>query len=118
MRTKVTNGRVTPLFYEFLAKNEGKDIELTFKPYRPIRSNNQNKYYWGVVVPMLANELGYTNEEMHDALKYKFLREDYDNGLSKVTSTTELNTEDFNHFITMVQVFASELGIIIPDPNQ
>jgi hypothetical protein len=120
-KAKIMNGELTTQnksLIEFFAKNEGKEVSIDIKIYKPSRSDAQNRYYWAVVVPMLADDLGYTRDEMHEALKYKFLREDYDNGLSRVGSTADLNVEEFAHYITVVQIFAAELGIVIPDPNQ
>ena len=32
---------------------EGKTIKLTIEKFANKRSNNQNNYYWGIVVPIL-----------------------------------------------------------------
>src|SRR5665213_2364304 len=80
------------------------------------RSNPQNKYYWGVVVQILSDEIGYTKSEIHEMLKYKFLTsmESIKNtrtGISylipKEKSTTQLDTKEFEEFMTQVREFAS-----------
>lgn len=118
---KVLNGEIVnpkAMMQSFLIRNEGKDIIAEYKEKRNQRSKEQNSYYWAVVVPMLAEELGYTMDEMHDSLKFQFLREgDLDAKLPKVRSTTDLDTVEFNHYITQIQILASELGINIPDPH-
>ncbi len=82
------------------------------------RSAQQNKYYWGVVIPMMGEYCGYNQQEMHEALKMKFLRRDHGNGLPTVRSTTVLNTVEFNDYVEEVCRFAAmEFGLVIPDPG-
>ncbi len=54
-------------------KEEGKEIEVVVKSRQKDRSNNQNKYYWGVVVFLLSENLGFSSDEVHDYLRFKFL---------------------------------------------
>ena len=55
--------------------NKQKDGEyiLDIKPYFKNRSNQENRYYWKIVVKTLADELGYTGDEMHDILREMFM---------------------------------------------
>lgn len=83
------------------------------------RSLEQNAYYWGVVVKILAGETGYTKDEMHEALKVKFLTYENVKGIPTVLSTTKLNTKQFEVYLEMVRRWAAmDLGIVIPEPNQ
>lgn len=59
-------------FVEHLKAMPGK-IWVTVERYYRQRSDKENKYYWGVVVDRLRRKIGYTKDEMHDALKLKFL---------------------------------------------
>lgn len=92
------------------------------------RSNPQNRYYFGLVVPMVKNgikDLGteLTTEETHDFLKGKFNFSELINEATGQTeyiprSTTILTKLAFAEYIEKIQIFASEfLGIVIPDPN-
>jgi len=91
------------------------------------RSDQQNRYYWAVVVPMVQHgimDLGteLTKEETHDFLKARFNYSEIastEGELMQVPrSTTILNKEAFSHYILKIQIFASEfLGIVIPDPG-
>ena len=38
-----------------------------------IRSTPENRYYWGVPIKILSDELGYTRSEIHEVLKAMFL---------------------------------------------
>lgn len=108
--------------------NIGKNVKLVFELHRKSRSSLQNRYYWGVCVPLVQgaiNELGnnITKEETHEYLKKEFNSKEIDlhNGyfLQVPGSTTEMNTVDFMAFIERIRQFASEiLNIDIPDPGQ
>lgn len=91
------------------------------------RSNPQNRYYWGLVVPLIQKgikDLGteLTKEETHEFLKARFnvqeLYKDTGEQISIPVSTTRLNKEQFSEYIEKIQRFASEfLSITIPDPG-
>ena len=71
-----------------------------------VRSAQQNNYYWNIV-RILAEELGYTENEMHSTIKNHF----------EVESTKTLSTKEFASFIErLVRWSAIELNIVIPDP--
>lgn len=91
-------------------------IVLTVKKYRKKRSNPQNKYWWGVVCKVYGDYLGYTPQEMHDALKWQFLQ--VPGELPTVRSTKKLTTTEFNELIEEVARFAAmEHGVYIPPPD-
>jgi hypothetical protein len=101
-----------------LFKLEGKEIELIIRQKKSQRSLDQNSYYWGVVVAILGDHCGYDPEEMHEALKFKFLRKGKE-GLETVTSTTDLNTKEFEDYLERIRRWASmELNCFIPQPNE
>lgn len=71
-----------------------------------VRSAPQNNYYWNIV-RILADELGYTENEMHETIKNHF----------EIESTKTLSTKEFASFIeSLVRWSAIELNIVIPDP--
>ncbi len=112
---------------EWIKSNPGKKVMATFSEDRKKRSDLQNQYYWGVVVPLVRsaiNDLGntYTTENIHDFLKTEFNCDEVqtESGafLTIPKSTTKLNTLEFCDFKERIQQFASEvLGIYIPDPD-
>lgn len=94
---------------------------LTFES-RPNRSNNQNRYLWGVVYKLISDEIGHTPEECHEIFKARFLpKYIVEVGNIKETislSTTSLDTVEFKEYINKVVRFAAEqLSIVIPDPQ-
>jgi len=106
------------------------DVTLTIEEYKKPRSSKQNRYYHGVVLPMV--KLGLMDrtgeivslEEVKTFLSYKFItREvaDPDSGeVYKIArGTSDLSTKEFNKFTEDIQHWASYyLGIEIPDPGE
>ncbi len=107
-------------FRALLETLEGKRISVRVTRYFPGRSLSQNRFLWGVVYPMLGDHLGYDKEELHDAMKHRFLRdrEHEKDGLVRVRSTSKLTTVEFNEYIERVRRFAAEYGVVIPDPGE
>jgi hypothetical protein len=100
-----------------LQRNEGREIDLRLTRKRKVRSMSQNAYYWSCVVAMLAEYCGYEPEEMHTALKFKFLQKHEYEGLPTVQSTTDLGTVEFTEYVESCRRLAAELGVNIPDPG-
>jgi len=104
-----------------LSKLEGKKVELVLRKRRSQRSESQNRYYWGVIVEILASHCGYTSEEMHEALKVKFLGSAHEDerGLIRVRSSAALSIDEFIRYTNEIVRWAAEtLGVFIPDPGQ
>lgn len=98
-----------------------------YKETKKIRSNEQNRYYFGVIVDLLSKHTGFTREEMHEVLKHKFLRrtmwipkKDGVKEMSIIThSTTDLTTKQFEEYTSEVRMWASaDLGLFLPEPNE
>ena len=116
------------------------------KPYKKNRSLEQNALYhkWKSII---AEELGYTTEELHGIIKDKWVvvilerddedfrdqiilaRELYLAGkkdeairlaelMKKRVSTTWLNTKQFAEMMNNLELFASEHGIELPQPPE
>jgi len=93
------------------------------------RSNDQNAYYWAVVVPLVYEGLrqaGFDSvrnkEDAHEIMKALFLKvteEKADIKIEKVLSTTELTTIGFAEYLMNISTWAIDyLGVSIPEPNQ
>lgn len=109
-------------FARQVARLANRPIEISIKQARSQRSGNQNRYWWGVVIPILSEHLGYDKDEMHEAIKYKFLRLDAEpdaHGLVRMRGTSVLNTKEFTDLIEEVVTWAwAEFGVVIPLPNE
>lgn len=107
----------------FLKHLAGKRITLTIGEDKPNRSTQANRYYWGVVVRTLADEFGYSQDDMHAALAYKFLRVEaeakFGEAMPLVRSTATLKTDEFERYMEDVRIWAAtEMGVVIPLPNE
>ena len=105
---------------------EGTLVHLVVKEARRQRTSgkddeksNENGYYWGVVIPVLADEFGYSSDEMHEALKIKFMRTGGTDELPRIGSTARLNTKDWENLMEKIRIWAlTEHDIKIPLPNE
>lgn len=98
---------------------EGAAYILDIKKAKNKRSLNQNRYYWSVVVGLVAEHTGYTSQEAHQELAAMFLSYTHENGKRFVKSTTELNTLEFEKYLDKIRIWAAtDLGKTIPLPNE
>lgn len=105
----------------------GKNIILSVKVNRRKRTNPQNSYYWGVVVPTIKRAMNsygndFSTEETHEFLKAQFNYKEVEAGdghyLKVPESTTKLDTFHFGEYIDKITVFAAEMfGVEIPKPE-
>ncbi|MFZ5586131.1 MAG: hypothetical protein ACOZHQ_09400 [Thermodesulfobacteriota bacterium] len=103
------------------AQPEGLAVRVEVKRRR--RSKSANSYYWAVVVPMVAEHTGFTEEETHEALKALHLgREVKDLAGREIVctkSSATLDSKEFAEYVDRCIAFAAaELGVAIPLPNQ
>jgi len=99
-----------------------KEFDVIVKSKTKNRSTQQNRYYW-LCVQIVAGELGYSREEMHAIIGYKFLKREKVNEATGevfeyIESTTKLSTMEFISFMEeFIQWSAESLNIILPPPN-
>lgn len=94
---------------------DGEKVTLEIHTRKPKRTEQQNRYYWGCYLPLIANETGEKDlDALHELFKGKFLAEGVVEVLGekvrKKKSTTELGVGEFCQFIidieTLTQVAA------------
>lgn len=113
---------------EWCAHNKEKNIIIRIEKRRSKRSNQQNRYYWGVVIQEVRLgliEIGYdlSADETHFFLKQKFNSVHIANkdgeALEVPGTTTTLNKVQFGEFIEKIARWAAEyLGITIPSADE
>lgn len=110
----------------------GKDVVITFSKPKKSRSNNQNAYYWGVVVNLVqqglldaTGELRSTNDIHYKILLPMFapLNEiaNIDTGevINERITSSDMTTTQFCEYIIEIQKWSAEfLCVDIPDPNE
>jgi len=110
------------LFSQAFRQFEGKKVAVIVKKYFKKRSNPQNDYYHGVIVPIVADYMGESKKDAHEALKALHntrLMETEKGTVSIPQSTTKLTTQEFSDYCERCRRWAAEfLGVYIPDPNE
>ena len=101
-----------------LKQFEGKDIIVKIEERSPNRSKEQNSLWWKWM-DLIGLEIGYTKEETHQLMKYKFLKrsvvniDGYEETIVKGTST--LTHKEFSALMNNVHFFANDtLNINLP----
>lgn len=126
-KLKITNRKG---FDEDIVSLEGKRVWITIEKQKSKRSDQQNRYWWGVVIPIVKQGLkdaGFqdykTAKSVHELLKYKFLKADsvseHGEVLERIKSSTELSKGEFMELISEVQQWSAEyLNTYIPEANE
>lgn len=130
--SEVKNGTLTRnvnLIKDAIATFEGKQIIIKIEKAKKKRSTQQNRFYYGVIIPIVQNclkEAGHvmTNESTHDLIKLKFLKETLfvnettGEVIERIKSTTELSTSQFMDLLAEINNFTFEyFGVSLPSPN-
>lgn len=105
----------------FVENNRNKILHISFGREKKKRTIPENNYYWGVIVKILADYFGYTNDEMHETLKWQFLRIEQLGKPPKIRSTADesFSTKDAEEYYENIRRWAlSEYQIYIPEPNE
>lgn len=107
-------------------EHEDKRVTVSVGRFQKDRSLKENRYYWGVVVEMIASNTGNDKDVIHEFLKAQFLKFvkylAINGEMIEYTyneSTTVLSTVRFEQFLEECRVWALEkLSITIPLPNE
>lgn len=101
---------------------DGAHVFVTVDTARPTRSNNQNRYYWGVVLKLIEQHTGHSRKELHEIYKRMFLPPQIIHYMGKdiklPASSAESDTLEFSTFVDRVRAEAATMGIDIPNPDQ
>lgn len=87
---------------------EGEEVTLMVHNRRPKRSEQQNRYYWGVYLPLISKETGEADlDKLHELFKGKFLSSGVVEVLGEKVrmkkSTTELGVAEFCQYIMDIE---------------
>ena len=106
-----------------------KEFTFTLEKKKSKRSNEQNRYYWGVVVTLVKQgltDLGYLvdTESTHDFIKSEFnYKEIVNEKTGEVkrlpNTTTQLSKTEFSEMIERIKQWSAEwCNIYIPDAGE
>lgn len=96
--------------------------EVLILPWKPRRTDQQNRYLWGVVYATIAQETGHNPNDLHEYFLGEFFGwEVYDvMGISRKRpqerSSRQIKAR-FSEYIESIISRAANLGIMIPPPE-
>ena len=93
-------------FNRYISQNEG-EVWIDIKSAPKTRSPEQNGYY-RVILRDVANQMGYTQDELHNIVKHKF----------EVETTKHLSVEEFTEYLDLIIRWFAELGFPVQDPRR
>lgn len=125
-KARFTGPEKTALKRWLLTFKTGTLVDIVIRKHSTKRSNEQNAYYFGVVVPILADHFGYDNrEDMHEDLKLKFnpIESKIEPGRRIGGTTTKMSTVEFmaaedSYVERICRWAAEEHELFIPLPEK
>ena len=119
-------------FNENIQRNfkDGTRCIVTVQNIYKKRTSKGNAYYWLLVDILYRGliEIGWSdfknNEQVHELLKFKFLKTEIANQetgefIEYIRSTTDLSTVEFAEYIEEIKIWSAEMfGIKLPEPNE
>lgn len=126
-RLKLSAPRRKQMDTDIAKMKEGRLVEVEIRPL-PRRSDQQNRYYWSVVVAEIMSALQQLGHEVNLELTHEFLKSKFNarplcNADGELIgeiaeTTTRMNKLEFMGYMERVKIWAAEyLGLNIPDPN-
>ena len=109
---------------------EGKEIEIVVKRRKKLRSNPQNSYYFGVIIPLTINAVSdewgeiWDAHKTHDFYKTMFLYEEvshYDTGeIIKIpkSSTDNSTIQQEQYHLKCIEFLKEWFNVYVPLPNE
>ena len=89
-----------------------QDWQIIIQKSKDSRTIEQNRRLWDLY-RNIGNFLGYTADELHLLMGYKFLRQhEYvgDTMVEYIESTTKLNTKQMLQYQESIEIWASQMG--------
>lgn len=122
---KVDKGRVVldqpERWTGVLARHSGRRVEVTVRSERRVRSMQQNRYYWSVVVPIFGEWTGEEKDDAHETLKTLHLMTDVilptGELVRKPGSSRALSTGEFQAYVERVCTWLALQGVYVPPPG-
>ena len=100
---------------------EGERVLVEVRRWKPLRSNQQNRFYHGVWLPLIADELGYVDkEEVCRSLKVRLgyckIEDDKITGSKRYIcpSTASFSTNKMAEYLNKTEYLMAEFGITLP----
>ena len=130
--TSIQNGifkRNRNIVLDAIKSFNGFDVVLTIAKAKKKRSNNQNAYYWGLLIPLTQNAIKtewgeiWSKEKTHDFYKLHFnyiekVNENTSEVIKIPKSTTDNTTTQQEEYHTQIREFLKDwFNVTAPLPN-
>ena len=131
--TSIVNGkfkRNLNTILDIVQQFNGMDVLLTFEKPKKKRSNNQNAYYWGLLIPLTQNAIKtewgeiWSKEKTHDFYKLHFnyvekVNETTSEVIKIPKSTTDNTTTQQEEYHAQIREFLKDwFNVTAPLPNE
>lgn len=109
-------------FLSALSKDRAWKVEVS--EHRSRRSDEQNRYLWGVVYATILKHLpGWDADDLHEYFLGEWSGWQTIEGfgrkrLKPVRRSSKLNTTEFADYVAFIQRKMAERGIYVPDPHE
>lgn len=121
----VFDDREAPMRRRLLAAYAGQRVEVVVRKHRSKRSDRQNRWWWKIAVPLIANELGYDRHE-HEDVHYALVAKCFGTHVDKLTGlevpnarSSQLTTKQFSELMEWaVRWAAVEYGLELHLPGE
>lgn len=100
-----------------------KAWKITIEEKKPRRSENQNRYLFGIVYAEIAKHLeGFDKDDIHEFCLGECFGWEVVEAFGKkrqrpIRRSSKLNKQEFTDYIAHIQRTMAERGIVIPDPS-
>jgi hypothetical protein len=125
---KFTNEATRALIASRLKDADGKIVTMQIEEFKPKRSSNQNRFWFGVVIPLVRSwflEHGYNfdAEEVHDYIVRRVWKHTEvvnldDEPYERRLSSTKLEKPEWEKMVDLTRVWGAERGLQIPFPKE
>ena len=100
-------------------ETECDEVIVEMKPNKDSRSLKQNRLYWEWL--KVLEETGNTKDAMHNYLREMYLGCEFEKVrghlIKVIPSTTKLNVKEFSEYLLKIDLFAQDIGVILPRPE-
>lgn len=123
-RGTIKNGKVCiadsmmDAFTVYKESLEGKAVEIIIRPMQRKPSPEKHRFYRGVLLPIFAESMGQTTDEMHKQLTAMLCPIDVERPHLGGRSTAHLTDSEYGEFIEGVYAKAAFAGIRLPEPGE
>jgi hypothetical protein len=129
----VKNGRLHPetarKVAAAIAALSGKWVTVTVAERKAKRSGKQNKYYWGVVLPLVTQAMRDAGNVVDEEEVHEFLKRDVGRLVKRITepdgtvrfvtrSSAELSVDEWEKLMEIIRAWAAQFDIVVPLPNE